>query len=223
MEIITERLEREFDLDLVTTAPSVVYHVYTLDGQRIVIDNPSNLPNKPRFSNAGSRRIIDEEELLALLDDLKATIPEDIRRASGIIAEKENTLRDANEQADQIVADAQKEANELHEQAQEAAENVYRQAVAEYEGLVSESAVYQAAVKRAEDLRQAAEENADSICSGARSYADDILADVQRYLNDYMKMINGNGRPSLCSMKWLTVVSEKPRNSLRDSACRSSS
>ncbi len=45
MEIITERLEREFDLDLVTTAPSVVYHVYTLDGQMTVIDNPSNLPN----------------------------------------------------------------------------------------------------------------------------------------------------------------------------------
>ena len=45
MEIITERLEREFDLDLVTTAPSVVYRVHTLDGQMIVIDNPSNLPN----------------------------------------------------------------------------------------------------------------------------------------------------------------------------------
>ena len=45
MEIITERLEREFDLDLVTTAPSVVYHVYTLDGQKLVIDNPTNLPN----------------------------------------------------------------------------------------------------------------------------------------------------------------------------------
>ncbi len=45
MEIITERLEREFDLDLVTTAPSVVYRVHTLDGNEIVIDNPSNLPN----------------------------------------------------------------------------------------------------------------------------------------------------------------------------------
>ena len=44
MEIITERLEREFDLDLVTTAPSVVYHVYTLDGRKLVIDNPTNLP-----------------------------------------------------------------------------------------------------------------------------------------------------------------------------------
>ena len=45
MEIITERLEREFDLDLVTTAPSVVYHVYTLDGRKLIIDNPTNLPN----------------------------------------------------------------------------------------------------------------------------------------------------------------------------------
>ena len=45
MEIITERLEREFDLDLVTTAPSVVYRVHTLDGTELVIDNPTNLPN----------------------------------------------------------------------------------------------------------------------------------------------------------------------------------
>ncbi len=44
MEIIQERLEREFDLDLVTTAPSVVYHVKMTDEQTAVIDNPSNLP-----------------------------------------------------------------------------------------------------------------------------------------------------------------------------------
>ncbi len=45
MEIIQERLEREFDLDLVTTAPSVVYHVTLTNGETCVIDNPSNLPN----------------------------------------------------------------------------------------------------------------------------------------------------------------------------------
>ena len=44
MEIIQQRLEREFDLDLVTTAPSVIYHVYKLDGSMVEIDNPSNLP-----------------------------------------------------------------------------------------------------------------------------------------------------------------------------------
>ena len=44
MEIIQERLEREFDLDLVTTAPSVIYKVTKLDGTKLSIDNPSNLP-----------------------------------------------------------------------------------------------------------------------------------------------------------------------------------
>ncbi|ABM60831.1 translation elongation factor 4 [Halorhodospira halophila] len=44
MEIIQERLEREYDLDLVTTAPTVVHHVITRDGQELEIDNPANLP-----------------------------------------------------------------------------------------------------------------------------------------------------------------------------------
>ena len=44
MEIIQERLEREFDLDLVTTAPSVVYNVIKTDGTHLTIDNPTNLP-----------------------------------------------------------------------------------------------------------------------------------------------------------------------------------
>ena len=45
MDIIEERLEREFDLDLVTTAPSVSYHVTKTDGEKIIVDNPSKLPN----------------------------------------------------------------------------------------------------------------------------------------------------------------------------------
>jgi GTP-binding protein LepA len=44
MEIIQERIEREFDLDIVTTAPSVVYKVHTTSGKVINIDNPTNMP-----------------------------------------------------------------------------------------------------------------------------------------------------------------------------------
>jgi GTP-binding protein LepA len=44
MEIVQERLEREYNLDLITTSPSVVYHVTTLQGDVVRVDNPSHLP-----------------------------------------------------------------------------------------------------------------------------------------------------------------------------------
>ena len=52
MEIIQERLEREFNLDLVTTLPSVIYHVYKSDGTMVKVDNPPQLP-RPRLHRAG--------------------------------------------------------------------------------------------------------------------------------------------------------------------------
>lgn len=45
MEIIQERLEREFNLDLITTAPSVNYHVYKTNGDMVTVTNPGNLPD----------------------------------------------------------------------------------------------------------------------------------------------------------------------------------
>jgi len=45
MEIVQERLEREYDLDLVTTAPSVVYHCHMRDGTIVEVENPSRLPD----------------------------------------------------------------------------------------------------------------------------------------------------------------------------------
>ncbi|OQA35016.1 MAG: Elongation factor 4 [Acidobacteria bacterium ADurb.Bin340] len=44
MEIVQERLEREYDLDLITTAPSVRYHVFLTDGEEVDVDNPAKLP-----------------------------------------------------------------------------------------------------------------------------------------------------------------------------------
>ena len=51
LEIIQERLEREFNLDLVTTAPSVIYKVYLTDGTEMDISNPSNLPDPARIEH----------------------------------------------------------------------------------------------------------------------------------------------------------------------------
>ncbi|MBC6307947.1 elongation factor 4 [Listeria sp. FSL L7-1582] len=46
MEIIQERIEREFNIDLITTAPSVIYHVNLTDGSKVVVDNPAEMPEQ---------------------------------------------------------------------------------------------------------------------------------------------------------------------------------
>jgi GTP-binding protein LepA len=49
MEIVQERLEREFDMDLITTAPTVVYEVVQRDGTLLMVDNPSKLPDASKI------------------------------------------------------------------------------------------------------------------------------------------------------------------------------
>ncbi len=50
MEIVQERLEREYDLDLITTAPTVIYEVLRNDGTIVMVDNPANLPETAKIS-----------------------------------------------------------------------------------------------------------------------------------------------------------------------------
>ncbi|NCU17468.1 translation elongation factor 4 [Pallidibacillus pasinlerensis] len=49
MDVIQERIEREFKIDLITTAPSVIYHVYTTDGNDVEVDNPANMPDPQKI------------------------------------------------------------------------------------------------------------------------------------------------------------------------------
>ena len=52
MEVIQERLEREYNLDLITTAPSVVYHITKTNGERISVSNPTNYPDPALIASA---------------------------------------------------------------------------------------------------------------------------------------------------------------------------
>ncbi|NVZ09269.1 elongation factor 4 [Allochromatium humboldtianum] len=72
MEIIQERLEREYDLDLITTAPTVVYEVLRADGETVRIDNPAELPDPSQIREI--REPIIEAHILTPQDYLGAVI-----------------------------------------------------------------------------------------------------------------------------------------------------
>ena len=72
MDIIQERLEREYDLDLITTAPTVVYEVVKSDGEVVKVDNPANLPEPGKYSEI--REPIIEAHILVPQDLLGGVI-----------------------------------------------------------------------------------------------------------------------------------------------------
>ena len=147
---------------------------------------------RTKFAGATNKRIVEIDRLFDLLSDLKVTIPEDIRRATGILAEANNTIRDARENAKDMVEQAQQEADQIMGQAQASAENLYHQAQVDFENRVSESEVYKEAFARAKEITTEAETNANAIYNGARKYADEILCDLQRYMSEYHEMIGAN-------------------------------
>ena len=74
MEIVRERLEREFNLDIIATAPSVVYQAFLTDGSQVQIDNPTDLPDPSRLDHIDepmlSISILTPSEFLGTVMDL---------------------------------------------------------------------------------------------------------------------------------------------------------
>ncbi|MDO3386485.1 translation elongation factor 4 [Gilvimarinus sp. SDUM040013] len=92
MEIIQERLEREYDLDLITTAPTVVYEVLTTKGETIYVDNPSSLPDTGIIEEM--REPIVEASILVPQEHLGAVIT--------LCVEKRGVQRDMHYMGNQV-------------------------------------------------------------------------------------------------------------------------
>jgi GTP-binding protein LepA len=92
MEIIQERLEREYDLNLITTAPTVVYEILKTDGSVMTLDNPSKMP--------GSQYIEEMREPIIVANIL--TPPEHIGNVIKLCEEKRGVQRSINYMASQV-------------------------------------------------------------------------------------------------------------------------
>jgi GTP-binding protein LepA len=92
MEIVRERLEREFDLDLIATAPSVVYRAFLTDGGEIDIDNPTDLPDPSRLDHIDEpmleTTIITPAEYLGTVMDLCQSRRGEMKKMEYLSAER---------------------------------------------------------------------------------------------------------------------------------------
>lgn len=146
---------------------------------------------RPKINGAG-KRLINEGDLMDLLGDLKATIPEDIRRANSTLLDAESILDQAKEQADEVLHNAHAQADDMLHKSYADAEQMRAEAEKKFQNCVIEHEVYQEAVRAAERLQQRAKANANVVYQGAKQYADDILQDVQRYLMQYHSLVEQN-------------------------------
>ncbi|MDR0841122.1 MAG: hypothetical protein LBN26_07030 [Christensenellaceae bacterium] len=149
---------------------------------------------KPKLGGNANKRIVDVEEIFDLLGDLKATIPEDIRRANSVIAESRTMLDNAEEHARDVAQDAENQAAAIVASANDKSAHILEKAKLEYERLISEDEIYQEAQKRAQLLAMKAEYNAGEVYENAKTYADDILSDLDRFLGEYKRLVEVNRR-----------------------------
>jgi uncharacterized membrane protein YqiK len=137
-----------------------------------LVDRLEEITKESRRLPFGNLRLVDEERVWSLIDQMRVSIPDEVRRAERIIREKERTIAQAKEEAERIVELARQEAVEI----------------------VSEHAIAQAAETRAETIRKQAEREAENTRTGADEYAFDVLCNLEQELKKALTVIENGIR-----------------------------
>ncbi len=117
-------------------------------------------------------RMVDERHIWPLIDQMRISVPDQVRRAERVIREKERTIAQANEEAERIVSLARNEAAQL----------------------TAGHALVQAAEEQAAAIREQAEREAEEVRSGADSYAFDVLCQMEQDLKRALTVVENGIR-----------------------------
>ncbi len=139
--------------------------LYLIDRLEEIVKGSKRLP-------FGGVRLVDENRVWPLLDQMRISIPDEVRRAERIIRDKDRTIAQAHEESERIVTLARSEAAQL----------------------TAEHIIAQAAEERAAAIRKQAEREAETVRAGADDYAFDVLCKLEQELKRALTVIENGIR-----------------------------
>lgn len=151
------------------------------------LNNASSIP----FSHKSG---IDKEEVLNIVADIKAIIPEEIKQAAWINKERQKILNNANQDAELLIEQATKEANQIVEKAAKEAEEMKKNSEEIIKSYIDSDGIVLEAEEKARSIIEKAEYTAREIKIGSIRYADDVLEGLQYNMQGIMQEIETNRR-----------------------------
>lgn len=133
-----------------------------------LIDRLETMVRGARRMPVMNKLVLDEQELVDLIDQMRTVLPEEIRYAKHVLREKEGILSDAQAQADEILRTARQQAEVLIER----------------EGLLKQARA------QADEIKRQAQEEAERVQVGADNYVRQVLTDLSDTLNRQLASIN---------------------------------
>ncbi len=134
--------------------------------------------------------MVDEDTILEILDNIRAVLPEEIRQANLVLAERDRLMEDARNESQRIIDRAQKQAEQLLQE----------------DEIVAQSRSY------AEDIARKAQQYSREVKIGALKYSDDLLHDIEAKLEETFKAIKTSREELNAMARW----DERIQNNIED-------
>lgn len=125
--------------------------------------------------------MVDADEVLEILTEMREALPEEIKQAQWVTEEKERILTEAEREADAIRKGAQKDADDMNKDAQK-----------RFEALINEHDITKQAEKYGEEIVSKAEQNARVLKMQSITYVDEMLATTQNKIQDLLIVLEDN-------------------------------
>ena len=140
----------------------------------VLIDKLDDLIHNARSVPLTDSVMIDREEIYDLLDQMRSTIPEEVKQARWIVKERQEMLAEAKQEAERLIAEAQQRAEQL----------------------AAEEEIVRVAERQSNDLLEDAREREREIRLGAEDYADEVLSNLEVNLDKFLAAVR-RGRQRL--------------------------